>query len=306
MNIEQPACTHHPRLACHPALLVAGLLAALPGSVSATLFSPSVEATIGASTTSAVSGPVSLTYSDTIVSGWTWTDYGINRVTNSANGTWPDERYTGTIGGFSATSKWTDRLTVNTSAVASGAPISFLFSFRLEGSLAAHEDDNTQASAEVRFRTEHTGIDGIYAVPSAPNFIASVMPTPNSTAGGDASLVVDEILYGNYTIHNGEVFNLIAVLEARTFSNFMGPPASLSAESLFGNSAEWLGASVQVDGNSVPFTITSGSGHDYTAAVPEPAKFLLFGSGLAVIGGAAWRRNRRKASEIFPDGNSDA
>jgi len=304
MNIKQPACMHHPRLACHPALLVAGLLAALPGSVSATLFSPSVEASIASSTTSAASGPVSLTYSGTNRSGAAWTDYGINRASSSIIGTGPSSGfYSGTL---NVKSKWTDRLTVNTLAVASGAPISFLFSFRLDGSLAAHEADNTGVYAEVKFRTEHTGIDGIYGVLYAPNFTAVAAPTPNSTGGGDASLVIDEILYGNYTIHNGEVFNLVAVLEANTQFGFFGPPGFISAESLFGNSAEWLGASVQVDGNSVPFTITSGSGHDYTAAVPEPAKFLLFGSGLAVIGGAAWRRNRRKASEIFPDGNSDA
>lgn len=146
---------------------VSCLLVVFPGHARATLFSPSVEASAGlpyipATTQSAPSGPVSVTFSYQTHSGGDWTDYGINRAWSELYGSSPDHL---TSGGVLGWSKWTDVLTVTTSEVALGQPISFLFSFGLNGSLAVHEDWWTEASAEVRFRTEHHAIDGIYGVP---------------------------------------------------------------------------------------------------------------------------------------------
>lgn len=303
MNSKQVPATHYVYRVFYLALVAAGLVAALPGHARATLFDPIVEAKITAvSSSMTVSqsnpvGPVTVTHSDPTTSAAAWTNYGINRATSHIAGSNYGPNPV-SHARMNAISTWTDQFTINVPSLSYGAPINFLFSFGLDGSLAAHEDNNTAAKATVEFRT-FSGMTNVNsALTHNVNFTASIQPTPSSTAGGDASATIHETaLSGNYGVYNGMPFDLSARLHAWSFIYFVGPPASVVADSLFYNTAELLGWSVEVNGSPVSsFTITSGSGHNYNspAPVPEPSTILLLGAGLAGLG--LWGRKRMARS----------
>lgn len=275
-------------------LLVLTTAIAFSGTTQATLYSPSVEARINAhgalTNASQLSGPVILDRSGTHYSFGVWTDYGIQRAGSSlALATfWPPSVAYG-----SATSKWTDALRISTPDVAAGQPVHFLFSIRLDGHLQAHEDNYTNAITGVQFNmslNEH----GSWI--TQPSYGLNIQPTPSTTAGGDASADVDVTLMGEFVVPNGLWFNLISSLSTSAKGELMGPPGGMSVESLFDNSAQWLGGSVWANGSPVSsFMIESGSGFDYSqAAIPVPAACWLFGSGLLGLISRV-RQNRKVA-----------
>lgn len=268
----------------HALTLIAAAL--FSGAANAVLLSPSVEATINAhgaqTNASQLSGPVTVANSGTHYSFGAWTDYGIQRAASSLA---VSTSWSSPVAYGGATSKWTDALRISTPDVAAGQPVNLRFSVRLDGHLGGHADNFTNSFAGVQF---NMFLNEYGSWVTQPSYRIDL----GIWSGSDLAVDVNETLTGEFSVPNGAWFNLISDLSTSVQGNLWGPPGSASAESLFGNSATWLGGAVWVNGNPASsFTIESGSGFDYSqAAVPVPTAAWLFGSGLLGLVGVARRK----------------
>ncbi len=106
--------------------------------------------------------------------------------------------------------------------------------------------------------------------------------------------------FGTFTIEApiqlGWQFDMRMEMEGYAAAGSKGLGANASATFDLGHSAYWGGiTSITVNGEDIPFTLTSQSGHDWTqssipTAVPIPAAVWLFGSGLLGLIGVARRK----------------
>ncbi|MBK9574149.1 MAG: PEP-CTERM sorting domain-containing protein [Rhodoferax sp.] len=286
------------RLPCL-ALVVAGLLVTWSPPSSA-LYTPSVAATIASAIGGGSGSPVNLIQTQpgapiilSLDESWrdagVWTGYGLNRAASRiALSNIEGSKTPAYDAWVRAISTWTDQITISTPDALANAPLRLRFSIRLDGHLEAHENDFTNAAATVLYEMISSDMTYGEGWVVRPSFRADVHPTGSSTDGGHESLDVDTILHGELIALNGHTFNLISSLHVDTQALLMGPPAGAWAESLFGNSAEWLGATVwNGDTALTDFTIRSGSGFDYamrTTSVPEPSVLYLLGIGLFGLG----------------------
>lgn len=107
-------------------------------------------------------------------------------------------------------------------------------------------------------------------------------------------------IFGLYSvqvpIQLGEMFDIRMEIGGRAYALAFGAGASSSSGYNLGQSAYWGGiTSVTVNGQEIPFSLISQSGHDWMqssipSAIPVPAAAWLFGSGLLGLIGISRRK----------------
>jgi hypothetical protein len=222
------------------------------------------------------------------------TDYGSNAASASMWANRPSGApQTGHFGWASASSKWTDRLTLFTPDVPLGDPVAMVFTIHLGGFLEGTMTDFVSLGASVRYQmllNEH----GSWV--TRPMLWHDLWESSGG-AGHHDRIDIDEVQAGRFTVPNGATFNLISELSTRVQGEFWGPwDTSFSVQSSFGNTVRWLGGEVWVgNGKASTYTITSASGFDYgqpAVAVAEPSVLAQMSVGLVGLALARWWRAR--------------
>lgn len=277
-------------------LATAVLLAACAGPAGAELFPPSVEywygSNSGSNSGSQPVGPLIWSSSfDGYSSGAVWSDYGLNRASSSVYASTDVPAVSTYVGTMST---WTDVLTLYTPEVAEGTWISMHFSLRLTGHMEASGSTfaNSAAGVDYNMFLNH---EGSFVV--QPEYTLDI----GAWNGLPSEQDIDLVLNGVIAAPNGHAFNLISRLGTGSEVNLWGPPGWASAQSAFGESAQWLGGSVWIDdsGPVSDYTISSGSGFDYRIpVVPEPASASLLALGLAAVLAAARTCRRAPGPEL--------
>lgn len=210
MNPKQKCFSHQFRFTDWLALAVAGLLYTWAGQTHATLFTPSVEATMSGSSwdcggwlcptvISSPLGPVVTGASPTDgQNASVFTNYGTH---GAAVSMWAKRPYgepmTGHWGWISAASKWTDVLTVSTPDVAPNAPIDVVFSLALHGHMETNRTSSVSVGGQVLFEMLLNGYGSWVAKPSLRHDLWESVPGNSySLANSDPHIFGEPTLNG--------------------------------------------------------------------------------------------------------------
>lgn len=199
-------------------------------------------------------------------------------------------------GSAKAKAGWYDDITINSPGIASGTAAVLTARVAVGGgfSRAGSFGVNPGASDTYGAHTDGTWNLAIFNEYRSGSFGADLYRTGYDDVRDPGTF------FGVYTItapiQLGWQFGIRMEMEGYAAAGSKGLGANASATFDLGHSAYWGGiTSIMVNGEAIPFTLTSQSGHDWTQSsipttVPIPAAAWLLGSGLLGLIGVARRK----------------
>jgi hypothetical protein len=198
-----------------------------------------------------------------------------------------------------ATGGWVDMLTLHPLNPAQiGQSASFSFVIDVGGTLAG-QGINDSFNSLARFGIAPYINDASFAAGPASSFSVQ----GQGQMGFRYNQTVDQLVTFTTLVTLGTPFELGVFARAAAGNASYGSLAVFSEATVdFMNTITWAGISaLTLNGNPVPYTLTSASGIDWTqpyAPVPEPTTWALWAAGLLVV---AVRRGRRTSPARSPD-----
>ena len=204
----------------------------------------------------------------------------------------PDSNTTGA--GILAYGSFQDYVTLTSSTLAAGTPVSFGVSFYAHGTYSAGDEDGGPMNIYIAY-----SVAGRRYACEAPDLeCAGVTALPGR---------IDNSYGGTFTAKIGDTVELGALAEIDGYADIDAATLAAAGDNwpLHSRESAWIDMSdtAGVWINQVPadVTFTSASGFDYTknplalSLVPEPAEPTLMLAGLMVVAGATWRSMRSSA-----------
>lgn len=244
-----------------------------------------------------------------LAEAYAYADYGVLKVSGHAEAAGTVPNTVKNLGDANSRALWADSLTINSAGYDRFTPAILTALFAVSGGYSRNGGFSIDPGA---FDTYTAGTQGNWSVSIWNNYYNGSESGTLYQTGYDNILrqvTLDGVtnnsapdIFGLYTvqvpIQLGERFDIKMEISGRAYALAYGAGASSSSGYDLGRSAYWGGiGSITVDGQEIPFTLTSQSGHDWTqssipAAVPVPTAAWLFGPGLLGLVGVARRRAR--------------
>jgi len=244
-------------------------------------------------------------YAGTQSQAYAQAKYGVLKVTghSEATGGLPSNQYNiGTAYGWAT---WNDQININSDGLARDTPAILTVNFAIGGGFTRQGELSVNPGAFDGFSSATQATWDVYVWDA---HMYGSHDGATFVIGGHDDNWLDGVaapgIFGGFSISApillGETFDIRMELSGRAAAIAYGQYTRAWSDFDLGQSAYWGGiADVTVDGASVPFTLTSQSGHDWTqssipSAVPLPAAVWLFGSALLGLIGVGRRRGAER------------